>query len=140
MISADILAKLRARNPRMAAAAERRAQEIEAGPPARAPERRWIELEPGVKTRVLPECVHRGEVSDTRDVPCCHGKVKREELFACALAEAAIGGRAWGAVCVGCRFAAATTVRQPGTGENPTALAQEVIPTEARWNGRGVSS
>ncbi len=59
------------------------------------------ERTPGVRTRILTACAHRGEVKDRRQAPCCGGKVRQEELFACS--HPRNGWReAWSIVCQGC--------------------------------------
>jgi hypothetical protein len=67
------------------------------------PALRFEERKPGVKTRILPECAHRGAVKDCRETPCCGGKVRREELFACAHVQNEVG-EAWSIMCQGCRI------------------------------------
>ncbi len=62
---------------------------------------RFEERTPGVKTRILDECGYRGDVKDVRDVPCCGGKVRREELFPCSHPLNESGG-AWSIMCQGC--------------------------------------
>ena len=62
---------------------------------------RLEERTPGVKTRILDGCAHRGQVKDFREAPCCGGKVRREELFGCSQPENE-SGEAWSIMCQGC--------------------------------------
>jgi len=57
----------------------------------------------GVKTRVLPPCEFRGEITDHNDKPCCGGKITREELFGCAN-RLNTKKAAWSVMCEGCRL------------------------------------
>lgn len=66
---------------------------------------RMEELTSGVKTFVLRPCPHRGAVLDTTDVPCCGGKVRRNERFACSHPRNT-GGDAWSMMCQKCILAA----------------------------------
>ena len=54
-----------------------------------------------IKVRVLPECRRRGRARAVRDIPCCGGKSRREELFEC-MHPRNPAGEAWSIVCQGC--------------------------------------
>ena len=62
---------------------------------------RWVEQPPGIKTRLVEACRNRGRVKETRDVPCCGGKIRREELSVCSHPRNP-AGEVWSAVCQSC--------------------------------------
>ena len=62
------------------------------------------ERSPGVKTRILRACPHRGPVRIFREIPCCGHKVRREEQFDCSH-PANEFKNAWGQLCQACRLA-----------------------------------
>jgi len=61
------------------------------------------ERSPGVKTRILRECPHRGPVRIFREIPCCGNKVRREEQFDCSH-PANEFKNAWSQLCQACRL------------------------------------
>ena len=79
---------------------------------------RWVEQPLGIKTRMVEPCRNRDRVKETRDVPCCGGKIRREELFVCSDTRNP-AGEAWSAVCQSC-------VLDNVTAENETIELQNV--------------